>query len=255
MGQVRFRPVGAGGYAAPSLFSHDFENGSIYKDGTAPPLTQANANDASRNLSVVADPTAGGNGNVAKFEFINVAAGNSIELGLDYYPASVLSYGDEIWTRYKFYIPSPPAAIQSHNRKLIDWYEQGGASTRMTLHARGNDLLFDIVVNNTACAYCGATGIAIPFDTWVTLEPHVILNSADGVVDGTLEVFKDGELTPTFRRSPATGNAVHWIDGTGNLGRLSFGYQLTVDSGTAGGPFTEERYFDKPAYSATRIGP
>jgi hypothetical protein len=158
-----------------------------------------------------------------------------------------LRFGDEIWLRARLYLPTPPADV-NQNRKLIDF--QGPNGQRSILHAWGHELRYTATYNGVEDTESGhshanrATGIQIPFDQWITLEVHHKINSAPGVRDGVLEIYVNGEPTPSLRWTdmmwPNTGYYFNWLE---------------IGSQVNNGGLDEWRYWDDVAFSTKRIGP
>lgn len=208
---------------------------------------------ASRPWTFPNDPTGGGMGRVARTIYAP-ASGDSQERGLVYVHAGIGVGDPETWFKGQVYIPDSTAIDpdwnMNHTRKLIDW--QGGASGlgRIivgTYNGSGGVIRveYESCQNGTNQIIISEnTSFTISTNTWTTIEMRYKPNSASGVTDGELQLYFNGESTPTYSRTTGLALAGSYAcsGSAADLNDLLFGYQLTIDSGH--GVYNDHRYWD-----------
>lgn len=220
---------------------------SDFSGGTISPFTNAWGD----RITVISDPTGSGRGNMAQITYAPTSGG-SMERGLVYTHAPDLTYGDEMWLKFDFrQVAGSGNYNANHNRKIVDWQ---GFHVRLTLNRRDLVLRLSLVdamdTGTETETFAGSTGITLNDDTWYTIEVRAVMNSADGVRDGLVEVYINGALTPNYVKNTGVG----WITANGGQSyfrTLMTGYQLTIDGGD--GTYTDTRYFDNVFYSSGRL--
>ena len=228
------------------------------------------------------DPTGSGRGRVARIYYAPTTTNASADRYLEYHVAdsSKLRYGRTIWMRGDFYLPYAGSDHKAaDNRKLIDFGGSSndgwtGGGVRMVIHRRESDIHPGKKVLELSASdwmrgngyeeetVYEETGIEINDDTWYTIEVKMVTNSADNVRDGVLEIYMNGEATPSYRRSTGLG----WITeafapvGPDNIPRVGsyfshfrVGSQLTIHY-PSDPLYTEYRYWDNVGFSTTRMG-
>ena len=215
--------------------------------GTFPDVTNPYAD----RVTIMDDPTPRATGKVVELTFAP-ASGGSMGRAVVWTKTPGLDYGEELWFKGSLFQQSGTGNYDAnHNRKLMDWQ---GAQTRCTLHRRNGVLRMSIVSRMSGSeteTIAETTGITINDDTWYQFEVRTVMNSADLITDGVLEIYIDGEPTPSYQRSTGIG----WITEQGGakttLEDFLVGSQLTIDSGD--GTYEDTRYWDTLFFSDGRL--
>lgn len=253
-----YTAAGGSSYDPPDLADVNFENGSYA------PLRNPWAGS---DIDIVDDPTPRASGKVLRISY-HPSSGQSWDRSVIYDFSPALTYNDERWCRARMFFPSAAAPWNdvaggnNHNRKIIDWQ---GVTSRFTVHRRDSDRKLKVSVVDPisgAEVMDPDTGIDLADDAWHTIRVRAVMNSADGVRDAVVEIYIDGDTTPTFRMDSTTprfpsqggGSGFQFITAAGKvLDRVMFGTQLTIDSGDTA--YQEYRYLDDLAVSTQPIDP
>lgn len=231
------------GKPIPSTYaSTSFDNGAIGVGFTNP---------WGDRITFPDDPTSSGRGKVAQIKYAP-SSGGSMERAVAWNKSPGLTYGEELWFKGDFYQKSGTGSYDAnHNRKIVDW--QGNA-TRMTLNRRDLDLRVSIVSRMSGTeteVIAESTGITLNDDTWYRLEVRCVMNSADLVEDGILQIFVNESATPAYSRTTGLG----WITEQGgsltSLYDFLVGFQLTIDNGDP--VYEDTRYWDNLYFSTGRL--
>lgn len=240
-----------GGFAPPSLISHDFEDGTI--DGFT--------NDYGTDIDVVNDPTSRATGKVCRIHYTAAAAPPDADINRAIH-YSMTGAGQSVYSRHKFAFPSGMVNPEKPfvQRKLLYFY--GGANPNNDFQAvvamrKMSDGIYIIYTYNNGGSlatisdfYIGTGALAL--DTWYTLEAQWQPNSTASATDGIFRVWFNGTLlldrTGLQFTAPSYG-------GTMQCWRVRFGDQREGDLAAPEGAIDEYRYLDDCALSRTRIGP
>jgi hypothetical protein len=224
------------------------------------------------------DPTGSGRGKVNRIFYTVPTTFQSNDVNMELNTAHRYRYGETIWFKGDFYIPStlsdgvtPKTALQNDDtRKLIDYFN-GELKPRLIILRQNRALLFYVGQIEADGNYheditIGNTGIIPADDKWHTIEVMYKLNSADGVKDGVLDIYVDNpSATPDVHLAKGifpitqgvnggTASQQTAFDAGGSyLSSFRFGTQLTT-YGQGEGAYSEYRYWDNVTFSRTRIG-
>lgn len=157
--------------------------------------------DTSR-ITVVADPTGSGQGNVGRIKYNPAGGGLDINRGFGY--QRDLAYGEEMWFLGKLYFDSFET-LGTDIGKLLYW--QGGAYAIPVLRGNG------VANTGTLELECGRPSSAtfennlgvLNAGQWYTLEMYVKMNTLDGNGDGVCSFWLNGNRV--FHRTDVTFKA------------------------------------------------
>jgi hypothetical protein len=235
-------PLGAQNrFRRPDIAATDFESSH-----SAPFKAGSGSTRGSANIQIIDDPTGQLDGKVASFHFArrNPNAAPDVDRALRFVES--IPMGETVFVRGHVVVPEPPPAMRSAMRKLI-YVQTGRASTSFcVVRANGNRLFVEFTGTGRPARVERAGTFA--FNTRQSLELQITLNSAPGLPDGVLRLWKDGTLVLNL-------HDVNWINAASahaTFGRFLFGQQTQADRSST---FDEFRYWDNLAISHSRIGP
>jgi hypothetical protein len=223
---------------APDIAATDFDNGLLA------PFTTGGGQPSSADIYVADDPTGKLSGKVAHIRFERSSTGTSVDVNraIRYVHSSGIGLGQTVFVRGDVVIPSPAATMSSAMRKLIYVQRNQNDESFAVLKADGNNLKAEITNNRVF------SGGAIPFDTKVSIELQITVNSSPGAADGVFRVWKDGVLV-------IDASNVIWLTSSTPFTRFLFGQQTQHQQHDSSILFSEMRYWDRIALSTKRIGP
>jgi len=227
-----------------TLPSHDFE------DGTFGPYW----NPWGTGIDVIADPTGGGHGKVARMHYAALSQDDNKALG----PKTTfgIGLGDSVWFRGDFYLPAtvndqPGTSMRKLNYwgSLNDGYHFK-ENFAMVLTLQGSQLEVTNWANgpsNLPSDYT-YTPAFITKGQWHRLDIQLKVNSTFAAQDGILRIWLDGAIVydrtnmrwtdPLWTEDPTTYKWEAW----------GIGYQMQSPS-----PYDEYRYWDNLTFAKTRV--
>jgi uncharacterized protein YjdB len=227
--------VSAPSVGSTLVYAHNFNDGTIGAFGQWGGYTP-------QPVSVIADPTGSGRGNVAKVVYErDPAGGGSADVnGGMYYRAnpagghpSGVGFGERIYVAADFYLPrypgTAPAQAQYEQRKLvyIKFGDPNNRSGNVIINAWGradkSGMDLSLVSGTWASASReDAYGLnALDFDRWHRVELEIVVNHR-GVADGSVRLWHNGRLVKertgmiVFDPSPAETSDFIYEYGIGN---------------------------------------
>ena len=241
-----------GPFVPPNLTSADFDDGSF----------DALFDETSGN-SVIADPTGSGRGFVYRTVYqgtngTNLDSRADLNRFVSYNPTSGLSHGSTVFFRGDVYFPANTPNFTNGNvlRKLTYWRTDRSLNQQVdfVLLMWGNRLAVSVArpghedhKNNVFAFNAGQ---------WYQLEIQATMNSRPGSSDGIVRVWVNGakvyeKLDESFTQaSDPASTRWNW---------LTVGHQREGAFDDTGAPIEssidEERYWDRVAFSTSRIGP
>jgi hypothetical protein len=220
----------------------NFDNASVI------PLPFTTGDEMSGNANVFVAPNPFGAGRVVAMHFQRPSTAYSADVNrsvdIDRMLAANMGLGKTFYMAGDLYLPTPQAHMTTAMRKLF--YIKSGGTAWMVLKVSGGNGVSQNLQIETNGFFAGNLG-PVPFNTWVHLELRATVNSAPGVADGVIEIWRDG--VRVFIRT----NHIHFPAGfTGAYKEYVWGQQTQK---TAADLFDEWRYWDNLALSARRVGP
>jgi hypothetical protein len=233
--------VPAGQFSPPDIASTDFDLGS-----SSPFTTSDGSTTGNTDVNVIDDPTGDFVGKVARVHFVRSSTSSAPDVDRALRVNKGIHWGETVFVRGHVMIPTPQSHMTTAMRKLI-YVQTGSTSTSFgVVRANGEQLYVEFTGTTTTARVVGAGAFA--FDTRHSIEMQITVNSAAGVPDGILRLWKDGVLVIDV----ADVNWINSASASTNFSRFLFGQQT---QGTSLTLFDEYRFWDKLAVSTKRIGP
>lgn len=237
---------GGGGYVAPNITSHDFENGLLS------PYDYPWTGEAGGDKASVENDTSGlFGGKVAEIRYPATDITRSFRLNATT-AAQRTGFGEEVWFRGEFAIQNTGANTQCL-RKLFYLLPLISTANLFLVVGEENGILYcEYSQNGTPTRLPISPSVSIAHGVKYYLELRLKINSAAAVADGEIEIWL-GNASPS--RVNATGKI---INNSGNATECIvdyyFGDQLQGSLGSV--TAAEKRWWDNVAISsAGRIGP
>jgi hypothetical protein len=236
-------PPPPGGYKAPDIAFHDFNNGGWG------PFT----NETPGHVSIIDDPTGSGRGKVVKINY-SQSGGGQIDLN-QYFgsPVGPAGFGTTFYAAGDVYFPASTKNFTNTGvlRKLMYFRltDAGtGQTTNLVLLMWGNGLMIN---------WSGPMGSinadpnigTLTAGQWARVEMRTTINTAAARADGIIQLWVNGVLTYTATDVQLTGSGwrtLGWDTWWVGHQREGTGGETAVD---------EDRYWDNVAFSSSRIGP
>jgi hypothetical protein len=233
---------GGGGTTPPP--SGNLPVATTFDTGSSAPFVDTNGSaTGNQHINIMDDPTGQFVGKVARYRFQRTGGSVDVNRALTYTlsPGDAVGLGKTIFMRGEVLIPTPQPNMANAMRKLIYVQRATNDASFAVIKATGNTLKVEITGNRIF------SGGSLPYDGRVALEVQITANSALGVADGILRVWKNGALV--IDRSD-----VLWLTTTAPFKEIKFGQQTQHEQNDATIMFDEYRYWDNLAVSAQRIG-
>jgi hypothetical protein len=229
--------------------STDFETGSSAPFAAANGSTTGNA-----TINIIADPTGAFGGKVARMRYASGAndGQKDVNVKLNLTATTGYGYGQTFFIYGEFFIPTPAANMVDAQRKLFYIQRQSDTGNGFIFLkaeddiAGGQPMKFELPKAPTGNRVISAGTIS--FDTKTELEIQITVNSAPGVADGIVRMWKNRQLIVDQT------NCLLLRSGTVRFTRFLFGDQ-TQALFAADIAFDEYRYWDNLAVSTTRVRP
>jgi hypothetical protein len=249
------RTVTPGSYTAPTIGFADMENSTsgifLFANGT---------NTGSTSAFIIDDPTGLFGGKVLRIDYIGGGSGVDINRSATWtvpIANSINTPGGAFHIAADIYLPAPPdPATWSAMRKLLYINPSSGITSGANavfkqhgVNASNQPLMkIEVQPEPDGTAFLATVGV-FNWGEKHHWEMAMIFNSALGVADGSLRVWKDGALV--YEKA----NYFPWLRATtspagAGIRSAKFGEQY---QGAL--PTNESRYFDNLALSTQRIGP
>jgi hypothetical protein len=228
------------------LVSHDFEDGTL----------GGYYNPWGTGIDVVADPTGGGHGKVARVHYAADGV-TQYDDNKAVFPTSgfVIPLGDSLWFRGDFYLPATVNDDPSVSmRKIVKWgylHDQWHfpEQSEMTLTLAGAQVQVTNTVvgpSNLAPDYT-YTGVNAAKGQWHRLEIQLRMNTTFAAQNGVLRIWLDGQLI--YDRSNMRWTDPLWTEDPSTFNWPGFGVGDQMQARVA---FDEYRYWDNVIYSKSR---
>jgi hypothetical protein len=240
-------PPPPGGFVPPDIAWADFENGTLGGFLTGDRVSNIGK---PGTIDVITDPTGKLSGKVVRLHFQRNSTSQSADVNRAIVPtvSFIRGLGETFFAACRFVVPTPAANMMNAQRKLFYFQRAPNDGTYAILNSYGTRLVISVPTGTGGQKDVGFAG-ALPYDTPVHLEVQVTGNSAVGVPDGIVRVWKDGVLL-----HQATNVNYFWTT-SGPFARYALGEQSQMDPVDTSILFDEYRYLDNCAVSTQRIGP
>lgn len=177
------------GSVPPDLAATSFANASSYPFGTQGSLTDYDGN---TDINLIPDPTGQFSDYVARMRYLRSSTAQSADVNraLKWQHPTGIGLGQNVYFAGDVLVPTPASNMMLAMRKLIYIQRLRDFNSFYVLKAEGNELKSEFT--GSKLFRCGAG--SFPFDRRMRLKVQLKMNSAVGVADGIVRVWKDGTI-------------------------------------------------------------